>query len=80
MSSQPDESSAAAPPSEMILALKYVTADKVRKKGKKGSAAAGDKGELHVHLLEAKNLPGKDHDGMSDPYCKGSVPLLSKYY
>jgi len=46
------------------LALKYITADKVKqKKGRQ-------KGELHVHLLEARNLPGMDADGMSDPYCK----------
>ncbi|XP_078372421.1 uncharacterized protein LOC144656073 isoform X3 [Oculina patagonica] len=50
-------------PCELVLALKYVTADKVKKKGR-------HKGELHVHLLEARNLPGMDADGMSDPYCK----------
>lgn len=51
-------------PCELVLALKYVTADKL--KNKKGR----HKGELHVHLLEARNLPGMDADGMSDPYCK----------
>lgn len=51
-------------PCELVLALKYVTSDKV--KNKKGKS----KGELHVHLLEARNLPGMDADGMSDPYCK----------
>jgi len=51
-------------PCELVLALKYITADKVKqKKGRQ-------KGELHVHLLEARNLPGMDADGMSDPYCK----------
>jgi len=50
-------------PCELVLALKYVTADKVKKRGR-------HKGELHVHLLEARNLPGMDADGMSDPYCK----------
>ena len=51
-------------PCELVLALKYVTADKIKlKKGRK-------KGELQVHLLEARNLPGMDYDGMSDPYCK----------
>ena len=64
-----DDSSLTPPLSELILALKYVTPDKVKRKGKK----AVDKGELHVHLLEAKNLPGKDADGMSDPFCKWSV-------
>ena len=51
-------------PCELVLALKYVTSDKV--KNKRGRS----KGELHVHLLEARNLPGMDADGMSDPYCK----------
>ncbi|XP_022799657.1 synaptotagmin-like protein 4 [Stylophora pistillata] len=50
-------------PCELVLSLKYVTADKVKKKGR-------TKGELHVHLLEARNLPGMDANGMSDPYCK----------
>lgn len=51
-------------PCELVLALKYVTADKVKqKKGRQ-------KGELQIHLLEARNLPGMDADGMSDPYCK----------
>ena len=50
-----------------------MTPDKVRKLAKKGPVA---KGELHVHLLEARNLPGKDADGMSDPYCKWYVRVI----
>ncbi|EDO29765.1 predicted protein, partial [Nematostella vectensis] len=46
----------------------YVTAEKVKRKSKRQSIAS--KGELHVHIMEAKNLPGKDADGMSDPFCK----------
>ncbi|XP_048577698.1 uncharacterized protein LOC5500410 isoform X2 [Nematostella vectensis] len=53
---------------EIILSLKYVTAEKVKRKSKRQSIAS--KGELHVHIMEAKNLPGKDADGMSDPFCK----------
>ncbi|KAK3699302.1 hypothetical protein QZH41_018419 [Actinostola sp. cb2023] len=55
---------------ELILAVKYVTGDKVKRKGKKSLPS---KGELQLQVLEAKNLPGKDADGMSDPFCKISL-------
>ncbi|XP_031557758.1 uncharacterized protein LOC116294313 isoform X2 [Actinia tenebrosa] len=55
---------------ELIVALKYVTGDKTKKKSKKSQPM---KGELMLQILEAKNLPGKDADGMSDPFCKISL-------
>ena len=46
-----------------MVALMYSPADKKRKSGQGA-------GKLHVKMIEARNLPGKDADGLSDPFCK----------
>lgn len=48
---------------EIVVALMYSPADKKRKSGQGA-------GKLYVKIIEAKNLQGKDADGLSDPFCK----------
>lgn len=52
---------------ELVIALKYATPEaKQEKKGKK----QGSKGDLYVAMIKANNLPAKDSNGFSDPFCK----------
>ena len=46
-----------------MVALMYSPADKKRKSGQGA-------GKLYVKIIEGKSLPGKDADGLSDPFCK----------
>lgn len=48
---------------ELVVGLMYAPADKKRKKG-------ANSGKLYVKIVEGRNLPGKDSDNLSDPFCK----------
>lgn len=59
---------------ELVISLKYVTAQKPtteKTKGKK--AAVGGGGELHVLIKEAKNLIAMKQGGISDSFVKGCL-------
>lgn len=51
---------------ELELALMFRPPEAIKDKKKKKK----NKGELHIRLIGAKNLPAKDANGFSDPFCK----------
>ncbi|KAL8570940.1 hypothetical protein ACOMHN_023612 [Nucella lapillus] len=59
---------------ELVLSLKYVTPNNVKKsksKSKKSKAAQGELGEIHAMIKSACNLTAARSNGMSDPFVKG---------
>ncbi|XP_046848226.1 synaptotagmin-like protein 4 isoform X3 [Xenia sp. Carnegie-2017] len=48
---------------QLVVALMFTKEEKKRKK-------SNENGKLHVKVVEARNLPGKNADGFSDPFCK----------
>ena len=52
---------------ELEFALMFRPPDTIKDKKKKKKKNLG---ELHIRLIGAKNLPAKDANGFSDPFCK----------
>lgn len=52
---------------DLTVSLMYEPGEESSKDKKKKKKSGG---KLHIQLKEARNLPAKDSNGFSDPFCK----------
>ena len=52
---------------DLTVSLMYEPGEESHKDKKKKKKSGG---KLHIQLKEARNLPAKDTNGFSDPFCK----------
>ena len=53
---------------DLTVSMMYEPGEESQKDKKKKNKKSG--GKLHIQLKEARNLPAKDSNGFSDPFCK----------